>query len=84
MVIVLSDDSVKGNDALQDQVVKKIRDVLNLCGVVIQPQLNQSEQDRKYLYTNNITGAWVDKLREEVEGLPGVEAAYLKPMDELP
>ena len=84
MVIILSDDSMEGSEKQLDQVVKDISNALVRHNVVIQPQLNAPEYAKKYLYTNNITGAWVDTLREEVEGLPGVEAAYLKPMDELP
>ncbi len=84
MVIILDDESIKGDENERKEVVNNIGNMLKRHGVVIQPQLKSSQNVSKYLYTNNIKGAWVDALREEVEGLPGVEAAYLKPMDELP
>ena len=84
LVVKLECDSTESPQEDGSRVADEIQKVLDRHAALIRQVPDGPARPGEYLYIETISGARVDALREELEGLPGVEAAYVKPMDELP
>lgn len=79
---------IRGNssrEAREDQGLHEpVKRVLDQFAPGLSLQAGEVSERGEYFYIKNIPGDRVDELREVLANLEGVEAAYVKPADELP